>query len=310
MKGVAKREADLLVLEAIASANEGQSGWLRANCPFCELMGEGSPDRHQSWGYHHDSGGWHCFRCKAKGRLHEGQNAVEPDPNEKPQAEFVEPPEGFIELASEEGRTAICLTRVRRYLRDRGLPWSTIEEARLGTAVAGKYANRVIVPVLSQSGNGWMGFLSRLALTKKELAAAEVEAAEQEPPGRILRYMNHPGEWRKGLLYNQRALYLETSEPCGVFEGVFSAFPAWPDCVACLGKPTEKQRDLLVAANRPLAICLDGDAWEEAEGLAQWLRFQGRHAGYVHFPPKTDANDVPLAWLRDEMRACIERPIT
>lgn len=304
-----KSDTDLMVLEAMASAPRGMTGWIRADCPFCMINGQGSPDRHQSWGIYEPTGKWHCFRCSARGCLHEGMSPDTPDVNEdKPLVEYVEPPEGFIELASADGRAAISLEYARRYVLGRGLTWRTIEETKLGVCTAGKYAGRIVVPVFSPTGKGWVGFFSRLAMTKSQLAAAEREAAAKGFT--VKRYLNHPGEWRKGLLYNQRALFEETDEPVGAFEGGFSSFGMWPDTVACLGKPTEDQKALLLGARRPIAVCLDGDAWEEGMWLAVWLRAHGKRAGFVHFPPRQDGNDVPFDWLRKEMRDCIERDIT
>ncbi len=301
MSTIPKREQDLLALEAVATGSKGTSGWVRSNCPFCPLKGEG-PDTHQSWGLYEDTGYWHCFRCNTKGRL--GDGPIVEEVEEGGPREYVDPPESFIPLASDDGRKAIVLEHARNYVLSRGLSWRTIEEAGIGACLKGKYGGRIVVPVRTASGK-WHGFFARVWLSSAATKAAEAEAHREGR--RFFRYLTAPGEWRKHVLFNQAALSVETDEPLGVFEGGFSGFGVWPDCVACLGKPTEAQRALLLQARRPLAICLDGDAWEEGEGLAMWLKYQGKSAGYVHFPPKQDGNDRPPEWVREQMRQCIER---
>ena len=69
------------------------------------------------------------------------------------------------------------------------------------------------------------------------------------------------------------------------------------------------QVEALKLAKRPVAIMLDGDAWEESWILAARLRFEGCRAGFVKLPPRTDPDEVPLDWARNEARRCINAPL-
>jgi hypothetical protein len=110
---------------------------------------------------------------------------------------------------------------------------------------------------------------------------------------------------RAKFLYNQAALYVETDAPVLIVEGVFDALPYWPHAVACLGKPGEVHRWLMTEAKRPIAVVLDGDAWEEGWGLSEWLRTEVNvPVGFVRLPPCTDPGSVDPAWLREEAKQC------
>ncbi len=111
---------------------------------------------------------------------------------------------------------------------------------------------------------------------------------------------------RPELLYNEPALYVETDVPVLVCEGVFDAAVAFPDSVACLGKPLQAHVEKLRRARRPVVVCLDGDAWEEGWALAQTLKLHGVCAGNLRLPPKTDPEELGRGrkWLMQEARRC------
>jgi DNA primase len=110
---------------------------------------------------------------------------------------------------------------------------------------------------------------------------------------------------RGEVLYNHTALHVETERPVMVVEGVFDALALWPHAVAVLGKPSHFQVDALASAKRPVAIVLDGDAWQEGYALAMRLRLAGQRAGSVTLPPKTDPDEVDRAWLEAAVAECI-----
>jgi DNA primase len=106
-------------------------------------------------------------------------------------------------------------------------------------------------------------------------------------------------------MFNHATLLKETDTPAIIVEGVFDAIAFWPDAVAVLGKPTPAQVYALASARRPIAVVLDGDAWEEGEMLALKLRFEGQRAGSVHLPPRVDPDEVDRDWLRAEARSSL-----
>ena len=104
-----------------------------------------------------------------------------------------------------------------------------------------------------------------------------------------MRYRYAPGGRR--ALFNEAALHVETDQPVLLVEGVFDAFPYYPNAVAFGGKPTDEQVAALLAAKRPMVSTLDGDAWQEAEALAMRLHLAGKRADWMRLPPGRDPAD-------------------
>jgi hypothetical protein len=280
-------ERDDAVLNAVSGRRTGHTGWVRGNCPWCVLDG-GKEDRRQSLSLHAQSGGWHCHRCRESGRLREVPDDLASRAPEDRAAQTViaELPEGYMPLWEETAWNSIACQPAIDYLLDtRRLDPELIPAARIGVCLRGFYANRLVVPIDGSDGK-LAGWVSR---TWKKAGD--------------YRYM--PGMQRASLLYNSRALRVRTDEPALAVEGVFDAFPYWPDGVAVLGKPSEGQVAELVAARRPVAVVLDGDAWREGGGLALRLRHEGHRSGWLELPPRTDPDEVPVDLVRREARACL-----
>jgi DNA primase len=278
---------DEAVQVALRDSRPGGDGWRRANCPLCALR-VGKPDRRRSLGFAPSSGFWHCFRCGARGRL-DGSPVGAAKPSERADLEM---PSSFLPLSDEPARSALAARDSREYLTARGIGPAMWRAARLGVALSGRHYGRVIAPVMDDEGRKWLGWVGR----------AWVERAEQP-------YLYPRGMPRGELVYNHETLLVETDEPAMVSEGVFDTFPVWPDGVALLGKASEPQVEALLAARRPLAVVLDGDAWKEGWVLAMRLRMMGRRAGAVRLPPLTDPDEVDAGWLRTEMRRCITESV-
>jgi len=269
-------------------ARRSASGWWRANCPYC-LSASGKPDRRQSLGIKPKISFFMCFKCGAKGRLPDAlsRSMLEKGPDESPPP-IKGPPDGYEPIWTDDVWTSLYLETPRAYLERRGVSRAIAKSSRIGIAVDGRYASRVIVPCLDLDGSTWLGFSARDWTDKQEL-----------------RYRYPRGMQRAKFLYNQVALYTETDAPVIIVEGVFDALPYWPNAVACLGKPGELHERLMAEASRPIAVCLDGDSWEEGFILSEKLKLEGRQAGYVQLPPCTDPNTVDRAWLMEEAKKCI-----
>ncbi len=277
-----------IIAAALRDARPSGDGWLRASCPLCPSR-VGTPDRRVAFGYQTRTGGYHCFRCGARGRVGGAMVGLPQAEPEAGRAEL-EMPSSFLPLSEEPGASALVADDARRYLAGRGIGPGLWRAARIGAAVSGRHFGRVIVPMLDDLGEDWVGWVGRAWVKKVPVP-----------------YLYPRGMERASLLYNHGALLRPMDEPVMVCEGVFDTFPVWPDGVALLGKPSGPQVEALAASRRPVAVVLDGDAWMEGWSLAMTLRMLGQRAGAVRLPPRTDPDEVPAGWLREEMRRCLDK---
>lgn len=275
---------------ALADARPSGDGWFRANCPYC-LEQTGKEDRRRSLGMKPLISFFTCFKCGARGRLQNIPDEVMLVARRTapaPEVEVVEPPEAYEPLADDWDSifTAVPLS----YVEGRGISREAIDEARVGACLSGGWRGRVIAPVLAVDQRTWLGYVGRDYTGRNEL-----------------RYRYPKGMKRGRFLYNEAAIYAVTEEPLIFVEGIFDALPYWPDGTAGMGKPGDLHRRLLgqEVVTRPIAVCLDGDAWEEGWALSEYLTLSGRRAGSVRLPPGSDPNTVPTTWLKEEARRCI-----
>lgn len=278
-----------LAEQSALAARPTSTGWWRGRCLICALR-TGKPDRKGAFGYNPETGGYSCFKCGSKGRL---RSVFRPQSREVADSlarlgDADPKPEGYMPLWEEPLATAISAEPARDYLHGRGVGPKLWKEARIGACIRGRHAGRVIVPIID-SQDKWQGWVGR------------AWRGDVEKP-----YLYPRGMKRAELMYNDAALDERTSEPVMVVEGVFDALALWPDAVAVLGKPSAWQVGALVAASRPIAVVLDGDAWREGEALAMSLRLHGQRAGFVRLPPRVDPDEVPKDELRAMARDCIQ----
>jgi len=284
-----RSEKAAIARRAAGQTKPSSSGWGRTNCPFCYSR-IGKPDRKQSFGVLFTTGAYHCFRCGVSGRIPEFAT-IEETPSVEDALiakEALKPPDGFLQLTEEPARSSLSAEPARAYLRSRGLPEDIWGSAKIGACLSGKHMGRVIVPVLSPDGD-WQGWVGRAWVKHAEMA-----------------YLYPRGMRRGEVLYNHAALFVPTDRPVMVVEGVFDALALWPDAVAVLGKPSSDQISTLAASKRPVAVVLDGDAWEEGDWLAMRLRLEGQKAGSVKLPPRKDPDEVNKSWLYEAAAKCVE----
>lgn len=278
---------------ALANARRSGGGWWRAACPYC-LDETGKPDKRQSLGIKPAIQFFQCFKCGARGRLRDVPDDVlvleaRAAKLDKTPAPLPRKPQEYEPMWGDDAWDSIFLQRPLRYIKARGVTRRTCQEARIGCALDGYLAGRIIVPVLDVDESTWLGYSAR-------------DWTDKLDP----RYRYPRGMARGTLLYNWAAVYRATDVPLIVVEGVFDALPFWPDAVACLGKPGDYHRRLLADSTRPIAVCLDGDAHEEGWALSEYLRLEGSRAGSVRLPPGADPNTVEPGWLRQEAIQCIQ----
>ena len=272
--------------QAYLKAARSTNGWLRAPCTNCERSGE--RDYRLSLGIRSDNGRYHCFGCRIHGTL-KGVQLILGGPDLDEDLVDIHPPEDFIPLQG-QALSALCLEPARRYLDSRKVLRKMWDTAGLGACLSGPHGGRIVVPIKENAQ--WVGWVAR--------------SWEKKVPR---PYLYPRGMKRGSLLYNSTALNLQEDIPVMVVEGVFDAISLWPDAVAVLGKPSRQQLVALAAARRPVAVVLDGDAWQDAWALAVRLRFEGVTAGFVRLPPTVDPDEVPKDWLMEEARRCVSQPL-
>lgn len=275
-----------VAVRAVAGSYASSDGERRGHCPFCPER-QGSEDRHKSLSVNLGRGAFYCHRCGAKGRFSSADEELE-EPGLQILA--VEPPPEFVSLCSPDGMQSWSLAPAREFLLDRGLAPEAWEAGGIGACASGFLAGRVVVPIRDSADKPWRGWVGRSWV--------------KDPAGS--KYLYAKGMQRAEVLYNADALDLVTSEPVLVVEGVLDAISVGLGCsVAVLGKTSAPQVELLLAANRPVAIVFDGDAWRDGAELALRLQFEGLPAGSVRLPPKRDPDEVDKLALLAAARACI-----
>lgn len=284
------REEHEAVAAAVLGGRPTQRGWIRRNCPICEMV-KGTADRKRSFGYHVISRRFECFRCGGSGRLKDDPDdysgyAVD---EQAAMAPVLEPPEGFHELGSDVGRSSVVLAEAWAYLLrpveqgGRGLTEEQVVRFKLGACATGKYGGRIIIPVLSKDG-AWLWFVGRTW-----------QKTSDKP------YL-YPSGGRGGVMFNHEAIHVPTDQPVAVVEGSFDAIGMFPHAVAVLGSPSDANILALEEAARPVVFVLDGDAHEQAWTYAMRLRLAGKRAGTVKLPPRVDPDEIPLPTLLGAMQ--------
>lgn len=285
------------IREALAGASRSTTGWYRIHCPACGDR-TGKADRKGSLSVSATTGFWTCWKCAYRGRL-AGFDGVLDDVVEEHKG--IDVPEEFIPLYGREGQ-AFCLEPARQYLDHRlGTRWRGHlgEQLRLHAALDGRFAGRVVAPLLDIDGRTWLGYVARDWTGQARQKYLNARGMGRSLWNRVALRSSGDYDWAAGYV-NDFTL---------VVEGVFDAMPYWPFAVACLGKPNEEQVQLLLDSDRPLVIALDGDAWEEGWALARRLQFRGIEAVALRLPPGSDPGTVhPSRLIQQAREALGERP--
>lgn len=297
-------EEQLLIVDAFAGSKG--KGWIRKNCPLCAIK-TGKPDKKESMGYNSATGGVNCFKCETRGKLTEEQRQELPftDPATPDDETAIGPqnlPEpcwGYQPIFEGYGLEAQTFEEARAYFRGRGLTDDVGREAGVGGATWGINQHRIIVPLPDYENptGPWRGWVGRAFRPMPPLPDGGT------PP--VYRYASRFA--RGTYLYGAPCLELETDEPVFVVEGTLDRLSLQSrgmDAVALLGKPLEYHVTQLDQRNRPVAVCLDGDAWEEGQALAWHLQHRGAKAGNIRLPPRKDPDEMETGWLLDEATRC------
>lgn len=303
----------------LASAIVGE-GWVRVVCPAC-LATDGK--RRDNLAINLDTGFYQCWRCGVRGGIND-KGAVSAYAQahrtlerlrEERELPSVPLPDGFVALADPELAGHPEASKALRFLLRRGVSVETAHEAGVGVVVGRrKYADRAVVPVTIDGRV--CGFTARLYVKPEDAvhsspfaAAHRLDGVDRErarktgrpapyylgdaTSGEVPKYVYPKGMSRLAML-NRDALKVVTTEPAFLVEGAMDALPHWPNAVAFLGKPTEKQtRWICDNARRPVVVTLDGDAWREGMAAAKdMVALGGVHVGFLRLPPRRDPGDI------------------
>jgi hypothetical protein len=281
-------EASEIAREILEMGDTSHSSWVRGSCPFC-ITRIGKEDLRRSFAVNAETGFFHCFRCGIKGRMDGDFDDMWQKPwRHVTQAPQIKLPDEHIPLYTGPGIDAEATLQARDYLLSRGFSDKTLLRARIGVCLEGYFRHRIIVPITE--ANSVRGFVARDYTGHADM-----------------KYVYPKGMNRANMLFGENSFSaMESDDALLVVEGVFDALPYVGNAVACLGKPTVMQVELLKTANRPLAIVLDGDAWEEGYSLSQKLRLNGKRAGYVKLPAGEDPGSVDPCWLLEEAQKCVQ----
>jgi hypothetical protein len=283
-------------VESLLSGGKVGPEETRIRCPFCE--DEGHFDRKWSLGANMRTGWWQCFRCGKKGRLPGFQTE---DEEEEWTPNFIAPtkfdlPREYVRIYETDNWNSYTFEDARSYLEGRHVTRELAEELQIGACDEGFWGGRIIIPHHVPGKARWQGWAARL----------------YGPPASeglgSLPYLYPRGMQRGEWFYNHAAVLEDTDIPLIVTEAPFKCFPYHPHAVGSFGKPTKAQIASLKLATRPIAIVLDGDAWELGWMISEQLRFAGKYAGHVRLPPKTDPDQVDPRWLIKQVAGCIRDP--
>lgn len=295
------------VVQAFASMSG--RGWLRAECPMCLAEGA-SHDKKKSLGLNTATGGYNCYKCGARGRLPEEYQEqlgelidlelVErrlDDRDDGDEIQRGDPAPGFVRIFEGAGLLDPAHNDIRFYVtapktvflhgqRCRGIPAERARQMQMGTGV-GRCTGRVVTPVLDwrDPAGPWLAWHGRDATGANLI------------PHLYSKHLN-----RDQTVWNGAAIFEKTDEPLFIMEGILDAQAVWPHGVACLGKPLKAHLNLFKYTTRPIAVCLDGDAWQEGWAYAMSLKLYGLPAANIRLPAKTDPDEVPRDWLFAEAR--------
>ena len=262
------------IRRVVTDASTGND-WARFNCPVCHLNGEDKRDSKKSLSFNPKTTYYQCWRCGVKGYLEKEGNRTFV---QSAKQEFYLP-DGFMHLFTGVGGDAQIFNKHRAYLKTRGLSEEVCVQTGIGACATGHWSGRIIVPCYF--GIRLLG------------GSARAMHFNVRP-----KYLYPKGMARRTMVFNQDALYENTTEPLFIVEGVFDALALYPNAVALLGKPSNDHLSLFLESARPLVVAFDGDAHEECWAFATKLKMFGLNTSWVKLPPAEDPSSVGNNWIK------------
>lgn len=159
----------------------------------------------------------------------------------------------------------------RRYLRERGITKEDILYWKMGYAVSGEYAGRVIIPSFNLEG-------------KVDYFVARTYEGDWK------RYKNPDAP--RDIIYNE--LFVDWHSDVVIVEGVFDAIKA-KNAIPILGSSLRENSKLfkeLIKHDSAIYVALDHDAEKKAEKLVNSLISYGAEVYKIDMPSDKDVGDM------------------
>lgn len=191
------------------------------------------------------------------------------DSEEKKEEHVLNLPDEFQSLCNRD--VSLTSLAARRYLKDRGISKEDILFWKMGYAVSGEYAGRVIVPSFNMDG-------------KVDYFIARTYENDWK------RYKNP--EAPRDIIFNE--LFVDWTSDITIVEGVFDAIKA-KNAIPILGSTLREGSKLfmeLIRHDPAIYIALDPDAEKKAEKLVNSLLSYGAEVYKIDIPAGKDVGDM------------------
>ena len=275
---------------------QGSPGWVNIPCCFCESRGKEVGSR-PLLGVNVSKDCGYCLHCEWKcktGAMQKVLDALRIDemvsgrekPAEVEEAEAKLPDEYVRLVPIPKGE---LLREAYNYLHHRGLSDKQITKKQVGVCLSGRYAYRVIFPVITE--HELRGFVARDFTDKQKVP-----------------YLNSVGQ---KAVYNLRG---RRQNVALLFEGILKCLAAErvlgedADCLAVLGKSiTDEQVELLRGYKRVVLVPdNDGPGLTGTRKMAKKLVSEGFNVGIARLPVEwKDCDDAYVAGDLDAVRSLL-----
>ena len=262
-----------------------RDGHTRVYCPAC-LTRAGKVDREKSASVNNSNGWVRCHRCQWRTRVK--GDWLRFDVVELSDEEFedcgVEQPSDYNLVTDEVVR--LVAPHAIKYLFDRRIRPDIVKAMRVGYALEGDHAGRLIFPAVDAPDWRQVGWVGRVASTTSKRR----------------RYHQASGMDTRSTFFNDDRLGDPSSEYNVVVEGALDSLRHWPLPLAAWGKVKEPHLRRLVQSGKPTVFVGDGDAWCEYLAAARTMQCYNVPAWCLRLPAGVDPGVIP----RKAFKAAVE----
>lgn len=284
----------------------------------CPLCGDDRPRLY----INSETGAWLCFHCHEEGSLHqfllEVCNLSGPDAFELThQWQADNDDEFYVERTKRKQAEVDAVLKLppayrpitdeapeafKRYLAKRGVGVQLAEARKIGYALQGRYANRVILPV-EQDGFLYT-FIARTILKtcpNCNFAINDCTCRPYKFP-KVLTPFKKEGSKPSHAVYNYDAVAASHSRRLVIVEGAFDALRLPNEAVALMKSSVSGLQLTILAGlarQRDVYICLDGDeaGYKGAVKLAEQLAAETIQARVALLPDGSDPGSLTVEEL-------------
>jgi len=275
-------------VESQIGGDLGRDGHSRVYCPAC-LTRAGKVDREKSFSVNNANGWGKCHRCQWRTRI--AGDWMRFDVVELDDEEFadcgVEQPSNYTLVTDEVVR--LIAPHAIAYLYERRIRADIVEAMRIGYALEGPHAGRLIFPAVDAPDWRQVGWVGRVA-----------SATDKRR-----RYHQAAGMDTRSTFFNDDRLGDDAAEYNVVVEGAIDCARHWPMPVGSWGKPKDPQLERLVRSGKPTVFAGDGDAWCENLAAAKMLECYDVPAWCLRMPAGVDPGSLPRKVFREAVEATL-----